>query len=272
MTGDAWNIGLNIIASVITGSVVWLSGRLLRLRGLRRKQAFFGLSSGGECLLVVPRMVSADNERSVHRNDAAAMLDLSAILGECGAKPEVIFHDQVYQGLADKAEFCIGGPVANRRTEAHLRSVLPGVRIGGAEERMAISVGGQTYPSHTRRVEYALLAKVVRDKRDKPAFVICGQTSIANRAAARYLGAQFPRLKRAHGLRGRFCVLLRVIESESYGPSVVELVRDVTTAAFTPRPAEDRGSAAHPDVSGNPEPPGDSENPGASGDSRATSA
>ncbi|WP_186459522.1 hypothetical protein [Saccharopolyspora dendranthemae] len=130
MTGDAWNIGLNIIASVITGSVVWLSGRLLRLRGLRRKQAFFGLSSGGECLLVVPRMVSADNERSVHRNDAAAMLDLSSILGECGAKPEVIFHDQVYQGLADKPEFCIGGPVANRRTEAHLRSVLPACASG----------------------------------------------------------------------------------------------------------------------------------------------
>jgi hypothetical protein len=68
VTGDAWNIGLNIIASVITGSVVWISGRLLRLRRLRRKQVFFGLSSGGECLLVVPRMVSADNERSVHRN------------------------------------------------------------------------------------------------------------------------------------------------------------------------------------------------------------
>ncbi|GAB3672330.1 hypothetical protein [Saccharopolyspora tripterygii] len=84
-----------------------------------------------------------------------------------------------------------------------------------------------------------MLAKVVRDKRDKPAFVICGQTSIANRAAARYLDAQFHRLTRAHGLRGRFCVLLRVVESESYGPSVVELVRDVTTEAFTQHPAEE---------------------------------
>jgi hypothetical protein len=237
VTGDAWNIGLNIIASVITGSVVWISGRLLRLRRLRRKQVFFGLSSGGECLLVVPRMVSADNERSVHRNDAAAMLDLSAILGECGAKPEVIFHDQVYQGLADKPEFCIGGPVANQRTEAHVRSVLPGVRIAGPEERTAIEVGGESYPSNTRRVEYALLAKIVRSKRDKPAFVICGQTSIANRAAARYLDAEYQRLRSRYGVR-RFCVLLRVIESESYGPSVVELVRDITAEAFTPRPAE----------------------------------
>ncbi|WP_186459521.1 hypothetical protein [Saccharopolyspora dendranthemae] len=79
----------------------------------------------------------------------------------------------------------------------------------------------------------------MRDERDKPAFVICGQTSIANRAAARYLDAEFQRLKRAHGLRRRFCVLLRVIEPESYGPSVVELVRDVTTEAFTPSPADD---------------------------------
>ncbi|TDD91618.1 hypothetical protein E1202_05585 [Saccharopolyspora karakumensis] len=243
MTGDAWNIGLNIIASVITGSMVWISGRLLRLRRLRRKQAFLGLSSGGECLIVVPRMFSADNERSVHRNDAAAMLDLSAILSECGAKPEVIFHDQVYQGLAAKSEFCIGGPAANRRTEAHLRSVLPGVRMAGADERTAIDVGGQSYPSNLHHLEYALLAKVVRHERDKPAFVICGQTSIANRVAARYLDSEYPRLRSRYGVRRRFCVLLRVIESESYGPSVVEFVRDITTEAFSPRPAE---SSAQP--------------------------
>ncbi|TDC95106.1 hypothetical protein E1161_05600 [Saccharopolyspora aridisoli] len=126
--------------------------------------------------------------------------------------------------------------MANQRTEAHVRSVLPGVRIAGPEARTAIDVGGETYPSNTHRVEYVLLAKIVRSKRDKPAFVICGQTSIANRAAARYLGSEYQRLRTRCGVRRRFCVLLRVIESEGYGPSVVELVRDITTEAFTPRP------------------------------------
>lgn len=237
MTGDAWNVGLNIIASVITGSVVWISGRLLRLRRLRRKQEFFGMSTGGDCLLVVPRMVSADNERSVHRNDAAAMLELSSILGDCGAKPEVIFHDQSEQGLADKPEFCIGGPTANRRTAAHLRSALPGVSVGGLDSKTAIEVGGERYPAQSRQVEYVVLAKIIRSKQDKPAFLIRGQTSIANRAAARYVDVQHPRLMRKYGRRRRFCLLLRVVESESYGPSVVELVRDVTAEAFTPRPA-----------------------------------
>lgn len=235
MAGDAWNIALNIIASVITGSAVWMSSRLLARRRLRREQEFFGMSTGAECLLVMPRMVSADSSRSVHRNDAAAMLELSSVLGDCRARPEVIFHDQVYQGLADKPEFCIGGPSANRRTEAHLRSVLPGVRVAVEQEPAvpAISVGGETYAMEHERIEYVVLAKMLRPELDRPAFLICGQTSISNRAACRYLAANFRSMMREHGVRGRFCLILRVLESGTYGPSVVELVRDVTGDAFT---------------------------------------
>ncbi|MER6989883.1 hypothetical protein ABT337_09185 [Saccharopolyspora hirsuta] len=235
MAGDAWNIALNIIASVITGSAVWISGRLLARRRLRRMQDFFGMSTEVECLLVMPRMVSADNARSVHRNDAAAMLELSSVLGDCRARPEVIFHDQVYQGLADKPEFCIGGPAANRRTEAHLRSVLPGVHVAAGEEPAVptISVGGEDYAAEHGRVEYVVLAKMVRAELARPAFLICGQTSISNRAACRYLVANHRALMRKHGVRGRFCLVLRVLESSTYGPSVVELVRDVTAEAFT---------------------------------------
>ncbi|MFC7344020.1 hypothetical protein [Saccharopolyspora griseoalba] len=236
MSGDAWNIALNIIASAITGSAVWLSTKALALRRLRREQVFFGLTGGDECLVVVPRHASSDRRRSVHRNDAAALLELSSVLGDCRARPEVVFHDDVYQGLAGKAEFCIGGPDANERTAAHLRSMLPGVRVSRHDrdpEELTIAVGEHEHPAETGRLEHVVLAKIVRRDQDRPAFLICGQSSISNRAATRYLQDHYRELARAHGLRGRFCLVLRVVESHAYGPSVVELVRDATAEAFT---------------------------------------
>lgn len=233
---DAWNIAMNIIASVITGSVVWLAGKALAWRRLRRKQIFFGLSGGDECLVVVPRHASSERLRSVHRNDAAALLELSPVLGGCRARPEVVFHDDVYQGMADKAEFCIGGPDANRRSEAHLRSFLPGVRVAAHEdepETLTIRLGVEDYPAETGRVEHVVLAKLVRRGQDRPVFLICGQSSTSNRAAVRYLQEHQRQLIREHGLRSRFCLVLKVVESHTYGPGVSELVRDATEAAFT---------------------------------------
>lgn len=243
---NAWDIAMNIIASVITGSAVWLAGKALARRRLRRKQTFFGLGGGDECLVVVPRHASSDRLRSVHRNDAAALLELSPVLGDCRARPEVVFHDDVYQGMADKAEFCIGGPDANRRSEAHLRSFLPGVRVAAFEDQpdeLSITVGGEDYPAETGRVEYVVLAKLVRREQDRPVFLISGQSSTSNRAAVRYLQEHQRELTRAHGLRGRFCLVLKVVESHTYGPRVSELVRDATEEAFTapepaPEPAE----------------------------------
>lgn len=225
MTSDVWNIALNIIASVITGTVVWLVTKALAWRRIHRMQVFFGLTGGDECLAVVPRHASSNRDTSVHRHDAAALLELSTVLGECQARPEVVFHDDVYQGMADKTEFCIGGPDANDRTAAHLRTALPQVSMDKFEDskRLTITVGEEHYPIEPGRAEYVVLAKIVRDK---PAFLICGQTSITNRAAARYLQRHYRWLIRKHGLRNQFCLVLRVVEPDTYGPSVVELVRD----------------------------------------------
>ncbi|MDI2027408.1 hypothetical protein QFW96_02245 [Saccharopolyspora sp. TS4A08] len=236
MSGDAWNVSLNIIASVITGSAVWLVTKALALRKTRRMQVFFGLTGGDECLVVVPRHASSNRDRSVHRNDAAALLELSTVLGDCRARPEVVFHDDVYQGAADKAEFCIGGPDANHRTAAHLRSAVPNLRHALYEddpEGVTISVGERRFPVEMGRAEYVALAKIQRERDDKPAFLICGQTSVSNRAAARYLQRNHTRLMRTYGLRKRFCLILRVVEPGTYGPSVVELAHDATFEAFT---------------------------------------
>ncbi|QUH01314.1 hypothetical protein HUO13_11320 [Saccharopolyspora erythraea] len=235
MTADAWNVALNIIASAITGSVVWLTARLVARRRLGRKREFFGLVADSDYLVVVPRHASSTQDHSVHRNDAAALLELSATVGDCGARPNVIFHDQAYAGIADKAEFCIGGPTANRRTVAHMRSALPGLALLDSDrsQPITIAVGEHHYEFEQGRVEYVALAKIVRARLDKPTFLICGQSSTSNRAAGRYLASHYRDLMRAHGTHGRFCVVLRVLESEVYGPNVVELVGDVTDAVFT---------------------------------------
>ncbi|EQD82513.1 hypothetical protein N599_30255 [Saccharopolyspora erythraea D] len=235
VNGDAWNVALNIIASAITGSVVWLTGRLVARRRLGRKREFFGLVADSDYLVVVPRHASSNQDNSVHRNDAAALLELSATLGDCGARPDVIFHDQNYEGVADKAEFCIGGPTANRRTVAHMRSALPGLDFIESErsQPVAIAVGEHHYEFERGRVEHVALAKIVRGPKDKPTFLICGQSSASNRAAGRYLASHYRDLMRAHGTRGRFCVVLRVLEPEVYGPNVVEPAGDVTDAVFT---------------------------------------
>jgi hypothetical protein len=242
MGADAWNIALNVIASAITGSVVWLAGRLWRLRSLRRKQLFFGLDSGADCLLTVPRHASSPRENSMHRTDAAALLELAGVIESCGARAEVIFHDQTYQGPGGKTEFCFGGPEANHRTEAHLRSALPGVRFALYEaenpQPPATTVGTETYQADSGKLEYAVLAKITRAAH-RPVFLIGGQTSTANRAAGRFLISHYRDLAGTHGPSGRFCVVLRVVEPGVYGPSVVELVRDATTEAFSARTAAD---------------------------------
>jgi hypothetical protein len=245
MSDSAWNVLLNVVASVITGAAVWVGQRWIWRRRLRRRRRFLGLERG-PALLVVNRHVSAGNDRSVHRADVAALVELSGLLRECGARPEVVYHDQAIAGPGEGTEFCIGGPDSNARTVAHLRWALPGLvmeSFGSTGRELAVRVAGATHPRQPGVVDYAVLAKIVRPGRERPIFLVCGQTAVSNQAAVGYLVGRLPELARAHGLAGRFCLLLRVLEPGVYGPTMVELVRDVTAEAFS-APAVAGGAAA----------------------------
>lgn len=84
-----------------------------------------------------------------------------------------------------------------------------------------------------------LLARLTAaQRRDaRPVFLFCGQRAITNQAATRYLARNHERLHRKHG-NNSFVLLLKVVNSQAYGPDVVELVADVTRAAQTPLPAQ----------------------------------
>ncbi|MFJ3924587.1 hypothetical protein [Streptomyces sp. NPDC090022] len=239
MNDDVRNIVLGVVATAISGGFGWFARTYLWRRGLRRKQAFFGLPTGSDCLFVVNRQMGG-TEGSVHRHDAFALLEISALIKDCGATVQIVTHDGARQGFGERAEFCVGGPASNARTTAHLASMLPGVRVNldtePGPDRGAIHVGGETYRWEKGTVEHVLLARLTNTEGARPVFLISGQTAVSNQAAARYLARHHERL--AHRHRGAsFALVLKVVNSQAYGPDVTELVADVTRAARTPEAA-----------------------------------
>ncbi|WP_247614018.1 hypothetical protein [Streptomyces tagetis] len=245
MTEDVRNIVLGLIAAGISATLGWLARTYLWRRRLRRKQAFFGLPDHSDALLVVNRDPSA-GEPAVHRFDVFALLELAALVKECGANFRMVTQDLVDQGFGERTEFCVGGPGSNRRMAAHMSAMLPGVRVNvdaqPGPERAAFRIGAERYLMEQGVTEYVLLARLTAGDRPdaRPVFLFCGQRAITNQAATRYLARHHARLARKHG-QGPFVLLLKVVNSQAYGPDVVELVGDVTRAATTPLPegAED---------------------------------
>ncbi|MBT2451939.1 hypothetical protein J7F03_33745 [Streptomyces sp. ISL-43] len=236
MNDDVRNIVLGVAATAISGGFGWFARTYLWRRALRRKQAFFGLPTGSDCLFVVNRQMGG-TDRSVHRNDAFALLEISALIKDCGANLQILTHDESRQGFGERAEFCVGGPVSNARTAAHLASMLPGVRVDLSTEpgpgRGSITVGGESYLWQRGQAEYVVLARLTAGPGTRPVFLISGQTAISNQAGARFLARNHVELARRHG-GSSFCLLLKVVNSDAYGPDVTELLADVTGAALTP--------------------------------------
>ncbi|MFJ4534742.1 hypothetical protein ACIP39_02000 [Streptomyces tibetensis] len=241
MNDDVRNIVLGVVAAGISATLGWVARTYLWKRKLRRKQQFFGLPDNSESLLVVNRG-AAGPELAVMRFDVFALLELAALIKDCGAHAQILPHDTARQGFGERTEFCVGGPASNRRMAAHLDSLLPGVRVNVDSEpgpdRGSFQVGTERYRVDHGREEYALLARLTADRSrsTRPVFLFCGQTSITNQATTRYLARNHERLTRKYGT-GSFVLLLKVINSQAYGPDVVELVEDVTRAAQTAPPA-----------------------------------
>ncbi|WP_051835922.1 hypothetical protein [Streptomyces sp. NRRL WC-3549] len=234
MTDDVRNIVLGVIAAGVSATLGWLARTYLWRRRLRRKQAFFGLPGNSECLLVVNRDAGTDG--AVHRHDVFALLELSALIKDCSAHARILSHDLTQQGFGERTEFCVGGPGSNRRTAAHLTTLLPGVRITtGPEpgpERAAFQIGSEHYRLERGVSEHVLLARLKGGQDSRPVFLFCGQRAITNQAASRYLVRNHEKLLRRHR-DNSFVLLLKVVNSQSYGPDVVELIGDVTRAAQT---------------------------------------
>ncbi|MFF3458441.1 hypothetical protein ACFYXH_29810 [Streptomyces sp. NPDC002730] len=238
MNDDVRNIVLGVMAAGVSATLGWLTRTYLWRRRLHRKQAFFGLPGNSESLLVVNREAGRDG--SVHRFDVFALLELSALIKDCGSHAQIIWHDIAQQGFGERTEFCVGGPFSNRRMAAHLQSLLPGVKVNTDPEpgpdQGSFQIGPERYRMEPGVAEYVMLARLTAGQDARPVFLFCGQRAITNQAATRYLARNHEKLARKHG-GNSFCLLLKVVNSQAYGPDVVELVADVTRTAQTPAPA-----------------------------------
>ncbi|MET7700341.1 MULTISPECIES: hypothetical protein [unclassified Streptomyces] len=241
MNDDVRNIVLGVLGAGISAALGWLARTYLWKRRLRRKQAFFGLPDNSESLMVVPRD-PASAELAVHRIDVFALLELSALIKDCGAHAQIVSQDTVLQGFGERTEFCVGGPSSNRRMAAHISALLPGIRFNTDPEpgpdRAAFQIGSERYRMEAGTTEHVILARLTTSEpqQSRPVFLFCGQRAITNQAATRYLARNHERLNRKHG-NNTFVLLLKVVNSQAYGPDVVELVADVTRVAQTPLPA-----------------------------------
>lgn len=250
MTDDVLDIALGVIAAGLSAALGWLARTYLWKRRLRRKQTFFGLPDNSESLLVVNREAGGP-ELTVMRHDVFALLELSALIKDCNAHAQVVAHDAAQQGFGERTEFCVGGPASNRRMMAHLASLLPGVRVNIDSEpgpdRGAFQIGSERYRLEPGRAEYVILARLTagQSREARPVFLFCGQRAITNQAASRYLARHHERLWRKHG-NSSFVLLLKVVNSQAYGPDVVEVAGDVTRAAQAPLPTPPPAATTRP--------------------------
>ncbi|WP_086661388.1 hypothetical protein [Lentzea kentuckyensis] len=228
------DLAINLLASLIAGITVWLVQRLLRYRRAARRRAFFGLVPGERALLVVGKHRAAPAPMSINKTDVAAVLELAMLAKDAGAEPEIALHSEVVEGVGDQVEFCVGGPLSNSRTAAHLRWLLPGVSQSTYREDpegLSVRVGDRVFSRERGGSEYVLVARIVVPGRRRPLFLVCGQTAITNYAAAKYLVEQQDSLHAQYGARTSFCLVLRIVNRDAYGSDVVELAADVTEAA-----------------------------------------
>jgi hypothetical protein len=232
------DLTINLLASAIAGLAVWISQKIFKYRKMARIKAFFGLS-GSTAFLVVAKQARSEYPNSIEQADVSAMVELAVLLKSCDVTPRFFMHHDDVPGVGEEVEFCIGGPMANVRTAAHLRWHFPGITqslFAQNPDGLTIYVGDKKFSRVRAEVDYALVSRVFVNEERSPIFIIFGQTALANEAAARYLVKERDLLARKYGNSGNFCFVLGVFGREVYGSHFVRFIEDVTEPAFAPTP------------------------------------
>ncbi|TYK51566.1 hypothetical protein FXF68_13225 [Actinomadura decatromicini] len=231
------NVLIGMVTSVISGGSIWLwqQGRNNRL--LHRKAAFFGLGRGVECLIVMNDKYSKPGTTAQH--DVHAMIDIATLAAELDSPISVTKGADFRGHNGDSTEFCIGGPArgSNPRTGGHLAAHLPGVKLrpySSDEDSLAFMVGERRFLCDRRNREHVLIAKFTPRGSTRPVIVLCGQTSVGNRAGIAFLKREYRTLAKTLASTSRFCIMVRVDSIATFGHEATSLAADVTTEAFEP--------------------------------------
>jgi hypothetical protein len=230
------NVVIGLVTSIVGGACVWAWQRVRNASSLRRRERFFGLEPRGTCLIVMNNR--AGQTLATHHDDVQAMVGIATLASGIGASVEIESSDEFRGVNGDRTEFCIGGPAggSNPRTGGHLAAHLPGVTVDttASREIPAIVAGGQEFRRCRGEQDYALVAKFTPPGSARPVFVIAGQTALSNRAAVHYLKREYTALFKSLESVDRFCIVVRVAGTGTYGYQAAELAADLSAIAFRP--------------------------------------
>jgi hypothetical protein len=251
MPASIENLVIGVVTSAVTAVIVWVWGRLARLRRRNSRAAFFGLSPGEPCAIVMNRHAKTTN--AMHHDDVDGLVDLIGLVREIGATPVVVRFDRILEPAGETTELCIGGPGSNERTRVHLKTYLPGIEFRpyapGADDHMAIAVGDDVFAYDQSELEHAVLARFYPEASSHPVILICGQSARSNHGAISYLTKHYERsIRLTHRDDEPFCFVLSLRSPLVYGVKSVHLAKDVTAAAFASadRPGAGEQSPAEP--------------------------
>jgi hypothetical protein len=230
------NVVVGLVTSVVSATAVWLWQHARNARVVRRKAAFFGIQSGGTCLIIMNNKWSKPG--STAHPDVHALIEIATLAHDLGAEISVRSCDEIRESNGDRTEFCVGGPLqnSNPRSGAYAAAYLPGVAFRPHSRRpdsLALVVAGRSFPYHHGNEEHALVAKFTPTTAKRPVVLICGQSATMNRAAVHLLKRDYRTLAKRVASTDRFCVIVRARSIPTYGHEAVEYVDDVTAAAFT---------------------------------------
>lgn len=233
MSAALLNILIGLITSILSAGSALLCRRAIQARALNRKSAFFGLTPGSPCLIVLNDHWQLPGATS--HNDVHTLLEISALAHESGCPVSVVSTEGLREHKQDSVEFCIGGPQSNPRTAAHISAYLPGLRfrpISTKSDSGAFIIGGRKFLFKRGQKEHAIVAKFTPAHTKHPVILIYGQRPIDNRAAINFLNENYRQLSKAVDSVDRFCLVVQVTSPDAYGYQAAELAADVTPAAF----------------------------------------
>ncbi len=228
------NIAIGLVTSLIGGVAVWFWECSKRTRMLYKKADFFGLTPGGECLIVMGNKYNMPGSAS--HAEVRAMIEVASLVSELECQVFVEASDEFREGNDGRTEFCIGGPISNVRTSGHLAAHVPGfsVRPYSAErDAVAFTIDGRMYRFDHGNQEYALVVKFTPLGSTRPVFLICGQSSIGNQASVHFLKREYRNLGRSISSVEKFAILIKVSNMGTYGFHQASLERDVSSVVFS---------------------------------------
>lgn len=224
-------IFINIISSFIFGFITGTWVNLRNKYSKRSKRKFFKIHKGD--LVYITINERSNSPKTMSHRDILTLMETSKIANDLEGEILLEPIDTAKIAPGNQVEFCIGGIDSNKRSKIFLSKFFRNISMNSFKDSnsLRISVDGINYDYVKGKRAYAILARIFPTLTSKPIFLLCGQTSLSNRAAAYYLEKNYNLLLKKYRKKS-FCMVLEIEDFEYFGFKSGRLAEDVTTKVF----------------------------------------